>query len=58
MRYVTNQFLELKQEELLIVEGGKLESVSDWLLAGGAVCACFVVPQIGVPLAVMVAIFS
>lgn len=53
-----NAFSELCVNELFALDGGKLQSVSDWLLLGGAVCACFVSPYIGVPLAIAVAIWA
>lgn len=53
-----NQFFELNGDDLFAINGGKLETVSDWLLLGGAVCACFVSPYIGVPLAIAVAVWS
>lgn len=58
MDYANKQFSELKQEELLFVEGGKLDTVSDWLLMGGSVCACFVSPGLGVTLTIITAIWA
>lgn len=48
-----NQFMALSDDELFGVDGGK-KTVSDWLLFGGALCACYVNPYVGVPLAVAV----
>ncbi len=42
----------------IIVFSGRLETVSDWLLLGGAVCACFVNPAIGALLTIAVAILA
>jgi|LSQX01.3.fsa_nt_gb hypothetical protein len=49
---------EIRQEELMYINGGKLETVSDYLLLGGGVAACFVSPWIGVPMVVAVALWA
>lgn len=42
---------ELTFEELYEIDGGK--TVSDYLLLGGAICLCFVQPEIGVPATIL-----
>ena len=44
--------------EMEMIDGGKLETVSDWLLLGGSICMCFAAPQVGIPMAIVTAIWS
>ena len=48
----------LSVNEMQLVDGGKLKTVSDWMLLGGSVCMCFAAPQVGVPMAIAVAIWA
>ena len=48
----------LTLNEMQMIDGGKLETVSDWLIFGGSMCMCFVTPQIGLPMAAVVAIWG
>lgn len=43
----------LNMDELYLIEGGK-KSVSDWLLMGGGIFACFLCPEVGVPYTILV----
>lgn len=48
---------DLNIEELYNIDGGKLESLSDWLLLGSSVCFAFCCPPIGIAAAVTVALW-
>lgn len=48
----------LTLDEMQTIDGGKLQTASDWLLLGGSICMCFVAPQVGVPMAIATAIWS
>lgn len=48
----------LTMNEMESIDGGKLNSLSDWLLLGGGICFCFCAPVVGVPAAIAMAIFS
>lgn len=49
---------EIIQEELYYINGGKLETASDWLLLGAGICFCYVAPPIGVPATIAFAVFG
>lgn len=44
---------ELNLVEMEMINGGKLETLSDWLIMGGSVCFAFCNPWIGVPAAIL-----
>lgn len=48
----------LTLNEIQMINGGKLETVSDWLLLGGSICMCFAAPQVGVPMTIAVAVWA
>ena len=48
---------QLTLNDLQSINGGKLESVSDWLLLGASVCFAFTTPQFGVPAAIIFALW-
>lgn len=48
----------LSINEMQMIDGGKLETVSDWLILGGSLCMCFVAPPVGVPMTIAVAIWG
>lgn len=48
---------ELSINELQAIDGGRLETVSDYLLLGAAIAFAFCVPEIGVPAAILLAIW-
>lgn len=48
----------LTLNEIQMINGGKLETVSDWLLLGGSICVCFAAPQVGVPMTIAVAVWA
>lgn len=45
----------LSAYELENIDGGKLSSLSDWLLLGGSLCLCFCSPAIGAPVTIITA---
>jgi bacteriocin-like protein len=49
---------KLSDFEMENINGGRLKSVSDWLLLGGGVAFCFACPEIAVPATVIIAVFS
>ena len=48
----------LTLSEIENIDGGKLSSLSDWLLLGSGICFCFCAPAIGVPATIAVAALS
>lgn len=48
----------LSIDEMQMVDGGKLQTVSDWLLLGGGICMCFAAPEVGIPMTIAVAIWT
>jgi hypothetical protein len=48
----------LTQFEMENINGGKLNSLSDWLLLGSGICFCFCAPAIGVPATIAIAALS
>ena len=48
---------QLTSNELQYIDGGKLETVSDWLLLGASISFAFCAPEIGVPAAILLAIW-
>lgn len=48
----------LTLNEMDSIDGGKLKSLSDWMLLGSGICFCFCSPQIGVPATIAIAVFS
>lgn len=48
----------LTEIEMQNIDGGKLSSLSDWLLLGGGICFSFCCPAIGVPATIAVAVLS
>jgi hypothetical protein len=48
---------ELSTHELFDIDGGKLETVSDYLLLGAGIALCFVAPQVAVPATIFLAVW-
>lgn len=48
----------LSLTEMENIDGGRLKSVSDWMLLGSGVCFCFCSPVVAVPATIAIAIFS
>ncbi|MDD6292225.1 MAG: hypothetical protein SPL51_07635 [Lachnospiraceae bacterium] len=48
----------LLEDEALNIDGGRLKSLSDWMLLGSSICFCFCAPAIGVPATIAVAVLS
>lgn len=48
----------LTLNEMQMIDGGKLDTPSDYMLAAGSICLCFASPAIGVPCTVAVAIWG
>jgi len=48
----------LSINELQNIDGGKLKTVSDWMLLGSGICFCFCSPMIGVPATIAMGLFS
>ncbi len=49
---------KLLENEILNIDGGRLKSLSDWMLLGSGICFCFCTPVIGVPATIAVAVLS
>lgn len=48
----------LSSIEMECIDGGKLKSVSDWMLLGSGICFCFCAPQVAIPATIAIAVFS
>lgn len=48
---------QLTFDELQAIDGGKLETFSDWCLMGASICFAFCAPAVGVPAAILCALW-
>lgn len=55
---LSDELSRLDSVEMYNITGGKLQTVSDYLLLGGSIAACLVSPYVGIPLCVVSAIWG